>query len=215
MIFFLFFFPPRADANSSSGIRAHPNNGPQGFFGGINSAILRYSGAPASEPAAAPPPTPSNPFQETKLIPLDNPGAPGEPFRGGADVVLNLALGWDDPTEMYTINGASFIPPDTPVLLQILSGAMLATDLLPQGSVYVLPPNKVVEISIPAGVVAGPHPFHLHGVSTSLLYFLAQISLRYSCSTHLMSSEVRGVRSITILILFAGTWSPLERKEIM
>ena len=31
-------------------IRANPNEGTQGFAGGINSAILRYEGAPPTEP---------------------------------------------------------------------------------------------------------------------------------------------------------------------
>lgn len=64
----------------------------------------------------------------------------------------------------FFINGASFVPPTVPVLLQILSGAQSATDLLPSGSVYTLAPNSTVEISMPGGVVGGGHPFHLHGV---------------------------------------------------
>jgi iron transport multicopper oxidase len=51
-----------------------------------------------------------------------------------------------------------------PVLLQILSGAQSATDLLPTGSVFTLPANSVVELSIPGGTPGAPHPFHLHGV---------------------------------------------------
>lgn len=43
-----------------------------------------------------------------------------------------------------------------PVLLQILSGAQSAQDLLPPGVVYTLEPNKVVEVVMPAGVIGGP-----------------------------------------------------------
>jgi hypothetical protein len=57
-----------------------------------------------------------------------------------------------------------FIPPTAPVLLQILSGAHTAADLLPPGSIYTLPPNSVIEISVPGGTPGAPHPFHLHGV---------------------------------------------------
>ncbi|KAF7357251.1 Multicopper oxidase/laccase [Mycena sanguinolenta] len=82
---------------------------------------------------------------------------------GGADVNLNLNITFNFTDFEYEINGASFNPPSVPVLLQILSGAQNAQDLLPPGSVYTLPPNKVIEISIPGGSPAAPHPFHLHG----------------------------------------------------
>ena len=64
------------------------------------------------------------------------------------------------------------MPPDVPVLLQILSGVKKPEELLPQGSIIGLPANKVIEISLPGGTVAGsgPHPFHLHGVSTSATF---------------------------------------------
>lgn len=56
-----------------------------------------------------------------------------------------------------------------PVLLQILSGTTNAQDLLPSGSIYPLPKNSTIQLSLPAGTTAppagGPHPFHLHGVS--------------------------------------------------
>lgn len=50
----------------------------------------------------------------------------------------------------------TFVPPTAPVLLQVLSGAQAAQDLLPSGSVYTLPPNKVIEISIPGGAPGAP-----------------------------------------------------------
>jgi iron transport multicopper oxidase len=70
--------------------------------------------------------------------------------------LLNLNLGFNASALDFTINGVTFVPPSVPVLLQILSGTMAATDLLPSGSVYTLPHNKVVELSIPAGVAGGP-----------------------------------------------------------
>uniref|UniRef100_UPI00403B38C7 Laccase n=1 Tax=synthetic construct TaxID=32630 RepID=UPI00403B38C7 len=143
-------------------IRALPNVGSTNFDGGINSAILRYKGAPNAEPTTTQS-TSSNPLNEANLHPLENPGAPGAPTAGGADVNINLALAFSGTSGKFTINGASFTPPTVPVLLQILSGAQTAQDLLPSGSVYTLPPNKVIEISIPGGAVGGPHPFHLHG----------------------------------------------------
>lgn len=44
------------------GIRANPNKGTPGFDGGLNSAILRYSGAAETDPTTA---------QPTYLIPMN------------------------------------------------------------------------------------------------------------------------------------------------
>ncbi|KAG6828776.1 hypothetical protein H0H92_006800 [Tricholoma furcatifolium] len=138
-------------------LRAQSSSGPTTFDGGLNSAIFRYLGAPIEEPTTNS--SLSNPLVETNLHPLVDPGAPGG--SGPADVQLYLDIAFANAE--FTINGATFVPPTTPVLLQILSGAQLATDLLPAGSVYTLPPNQVIEIIVPGGTVGAPHPFHLHG----------------------------------------------------
>ena len=135
-------------------IRANPNIGITGFANGVNSAILRYAGAPIADPTSQS--TSVNPLKETSLSPLQNPGAPGKPIPGGADVNLNLNIALDTTAFRFTINGASFVPPTVPVLLQILSGAKTAQELLPPGSIYVLPRNKVVEVSIPGGAPGFP-----------------------------------------------------------
>ncbi|KAJ7491421.1 laccase [Mycena galericulata] len=152
------------EANQKVGnywIRANPNTGNPGFTGGINSAILRYIGAPAVEPTTNS--TADNLLLETSLHPLVPSRVPGKPIPGGADINLNLNIVFNTTDLRFQINGASFIPPTAPVLLQILSGAQAATDLLPAGSVYSLPANKVIEVSIPGGSAGAPHPFHLHG----------------------------------------------------
>ncbi|KAJ7912289.1 laccase 2 precursor [Mycena leptocephala] len=143
-------------------IRTVANGGTAGFANGINSAILHYVGAPVQDPST-PLVTSVTPLVETNLHPVGQPPVPGLPVPGGADVNINIAITLDFTTFKFAINGASFIPPTAPVLLQILSGAQTATDLLPPGSVYVLPPNKVIEISVPGGTPGAPHPFHLHG----------------------------------------------------
>nr|BAI66147.1 laccase [Pleurotus salmoneostramineus] len=144
-------------------IRAEPNLGARGFEGGINSAILRYIGAPRNrEPTTTQTPS-TNPLVEANLIPDRHPGAPGVPQVGAADVNLNLAMAFNFAQLEFTINGHPYTSPTSPVLLQIMSGASSATDLLPEGAVYVLPPNKVIELSIPALQIGQPHPFHLHG----------------------------------------------------
>lgn len=69
---------------------------------------------------------------------------------------------------LFEIDGVSFIPPTVPVLLQILSGAQTAQSIMPNGSIIALPPNSVIELNLPGGVVGGGHPFHLHGVRVSI-----------------------------------------------
>ncbi|KAL7283147.1 LOW QUALITY PROTEIN: hypothetical protein ACG7TL_002573 [Trametes sanguinea] len=142
-------------------IRANPMAGTTGFEGGINSAILRYEGAPEQEPTTTPS-TSTKPLKETDLHPLVSMPVPGSPVAGGVDKAINMAFQFDGTN--FFINGATFKPPTTPVLLQILSGAQAASDLLPSGDVYVLPSNATIELSFPATIQAGaPHPFHLHG----------------------------------------------------
>ncbi|KAF9037466.1 laccase [Panaeolus papilionaceus] len=139
-------------------IRANPNNGNRGHDGGLNSAILRYAGAPVQDPTTID--NGGTPMIEGNITPLVSTPAPGIPQPGQADVNINLAIALS--AGRFTVNGASFHPPSLPVLLQIMNGAPAAS-LLPAGSVYVLPPNKVVEISIPGGSPGSPHPIHLHG----------------------------------------------------
>ncbi|KAJ7080204.1 laccase-4 [Mycena belliarum] len=143
-------------------IRTVANSGTSGFDNGINSAILRYVGADEVDPTTNQT-TATAPLVETDLRPLVPSAVPGTAVSGGADVVMNLAITLDTTTFQFSMNGAVFTPPTVPVLLQILSGAQSATDLLPTGSVYTLPPNSVVELSIPGGTPGAPHPFHLHG----------------------------------------------------
>lgn len=150
-------------AVSNYWVRALPNVGTQGFEGGVNSAILRYWGAAVADPTTNSSST--NPMVETNLHPLSNPGAPGVPTVGAADVNINLDIEFVFSTLHFTVNGATFAPPTLPVLLQILSGVHTAQDLLPTGSVYVLPPNKVIELSIPGGSIGSP-------VSDLVIHFL-------------------------------------------
>jgi hypothetical protein len=65
-------------------------------------------------------------------------------------IYQNLTVG------LFQVNNVSFEPPTVPVLLQILSGAQKASDLVPAGSIYGLDPNKSVELTIPGGALGGP-----------------------------------------------------------
>ena len=198
-------------------IRANPNLGSQGFANGINSAILRYAGAPIADPTTNQSTT-VNLLQETSLSPLKNPGAPGKPFPGGADINLNFNITFNVTDLHFEINGAPFIPPTVPVLLQILSGARTPQELLPPGSVYVLPPNKSVEVSIPGGSPGSPVSIVRNSCKAIMLTFCntASYSLAWSefpvskssivnfntvFSKHLMSFEVLEARPTIMLTL--------------
>jgi iron transport multicopper oxidase len=137
-------------------MRTPSNLGPEGFDGGVNSAILRYVGAPETEPTT--PLTESKlPLLETNLHALDNPGAPGKPEVGGVDVAVSLNISITPDNTRFLVNGVSYDPPTIPLLMQILNGARTAQDLIPMGSVYPLARNKVVEVTFTGpGLVAGP-----------------------------------------------------------
>ncbi|TBU29213.1 laccase [Dichomitus squalens] len=144
-------------------IRALPQIGTVSFDGGVNSAILRYDGAAAIEPTTNQTGG-SNPLVEANLVPLDNLAAPGSAVVGGVDWAHSFDFSFNG-TEFF-IDGTPFVSPSVPVLLQILSGAQSASDLLPSGSVFSLPSNSTIELSFPltaTNAPGGPHPFHLHG----------------------------------------------------
>ncbi|OJT14186.1 Laccase [Trametes pubescens] len=143
-------------------VRADPLFGTTGFDGGINSAILRYDTASPTEPTTTQAVS-TKPLKETDLEPLASMPVPGTAVSGGVDKAINFAFSFNGSN--FFINGATFQPPTTPVLLQIMSGAQAASDLLPSGDVYALPSDSTIELSFPATAAAPgtPHPFHLHG----------------------------------------------------
>ncbi|TFK35168.1 laccase [Crucibulum laeve] len=141
-------------------IRAPPTGGsPAGnpnFDPNLTLAILRYKGAPDAEPT-------TQAVNGTKLLdeqmhPIASEN-PGELGSGPADVHITLNISQPNPP-FFDINGISYLSPSVPVLLQLLSGAKKPQDLLPSEQVFILPKNKLIEVTIPG---TGAHPFHLHG----------------------------------------------------
>lgn len=100
----------------------------------------------------------------------------------------------------FFINNASFTPPTVPVLLQILSGAQAAQDLLPSGSVYTLPINKSIELTFPATANApgAPHPFHLHGVGSPYAFPRTRILTIVSPTARLRRGPQRRLHRIQL-----------------
>nr|AUK50750.1 laccase 5B [Peniophora sp. CBMAI 1063] len=141
-------------------IRALPNfDPPTNFTNGLNSAILRYIGAEPLDPRTSDADAARRPLVESHLHPLVPTPPPAE-----VDHTVVLNVGTNKAVTEFVINGHTFSSPDpVPVLLQILSGASRAIDLLPAGSIFTLQRNQTVDIKIPGGVIGGPHPVHLHG----------------------------------------------------
>ncbi|KAK0492822.1 laccase lcc5 [Armillaria luteobubalina] len=139
-------------------IRFNPSVGTQDFTDNINSAILRYNGANETNPADADV-TSTNALDEADLVVLLSDTflfSRATATAGGVDDAINLAVAFGTDLT-FTVNGEEYTPPT------ILSGAEDVSSLLPSGSIYYLPKNSSIELSIPAGVAGGPHPLHLHG----------------------------------------------------
>ncbi|KZT69224.1 multicopper oxidase [Daedalea quercina L-15889] len=130
-------------------------------------AILRYRGAPAEDPRDEPTivPEPKSPLLEQNLraYPTEEAVPPLDPDCEECNLTFNFTL--DIQAGDFLVNGTSYQSPELPVLLQILSGKYTPQQLLPKGSVYTLPRNKTIQVTMPGLVLGGPHPLHLHGHS--------------------------------------------------
>ncbi|KAG2069773.1 laccase [Suillus decipiens] len=162
-------------------VRSLPDTANASFVGGTNSAILRYIGAPQVEPTTVNT-TSTNPLEETNLHALINPAAPGIPEYGAADINLNLQVA--NINGIFFVNNVSFTAPTVPVLMQILSGAQEATDLMPNGSIIILEANKVVELTLSTTGPGGPHPIHLHGHFFSVVQSAGNSTFNYANPVH-------------------------------
>ena len=90
-------------------IRAQPSNINASFANGMNSAILRYAGAPAVDPNTTS--TANNLLSEQSLHPLTNPTPPGAPGVGNADINIEFDVAFNLTDGLFSINGVPFAPP--------------------------------------------------------------------------------------------------------
>ncbi|KAJ7018613.1 laccase [Mycena alexandri] len=131
-------------------IRAFPvggsaSNNPN-FNPNLTLAILRYEGAAEVEPTTVN--VPGAKLDDSLMHPIASEG-PGKLGSGppGFAMVLNISNTINPP--FFDINGISYQSPSLPVLLQLLSGASQPHDFLPSEQVILLPPNTIVDITIP------------------------------------------------------------------
>ncbi|KAF8890405.1 Cupredoxin [Infundibulicybe gibba] len=125
----------------------------------LSRAILRYAGAPAVDPVAPMSLGPVNPnaLLEANLRPFraDTPPSP--------DINITLNLVVTAGKAQWNVNNVSYLPPKTPTLVKILDGANSAADFNVTENTFILPRNKVVQITFPPNDDDEAHPFHLHG----------------------------------------------------
>ncbi|KAG6918644.1 laccase, multicopper oxidase, benzenediol:oxygen oxidorectuctase [Tephrocybe rancida] len=138
----------------------------------LSLAILRYKDAPTVEPVTVD--VPGKKLFEGDMHPIASEG-PGKLGSGPADIAITLNIAQPNPP-FFDINGISYISPTLPVLLQLLSGAKDPLDLLPSEQVFLLPANKLIEISIPG---TGAHPFHLHGHAFDIVRTANAVDLNF------------------------------------
>ncbi|KAG8701182.1 hypothetical protein FRC08_004237 [Ceratobasidium sp. 394] len=124
-------------------------------------AILRYKGAPASDPTTSQ--TSGTTLDISNLKPIESPGAPGG--SAPADVVIDLSYGGVSGGKTgWQVNGSQYKSPSLPTLLKILSNnASTSSDFAASENTIILPFNKVVELHIHGSSQGFFHPWHLHG----------------------------------------------------
>ncbi|KAH6897935.1 laccase 10 [Coprinopsis sp. MPI-PUGE-AT-0042] len=144
-------------------IRAIPNFGRNNLTdfseGGINSAILRYAGAPSADPKTRAPKK-AIVLQEANLRSL-LPAPPGLSGPAKENILFNINL--NAAGTGFLMNGVGWSNPDSPAMVKIMSGASLLQRSFPKVLIGHCPGNTIVEVSIPGFEIGGLHPFHLHG----------------------------------------------------
>ncbi|GJJ10707.1 hypothetical protein Clacol_004934 [Clathrus columnatus] len=128
------------------------------FNGSDTFAVLHYAGASSGEPTSSQVFS-SGPvaFNESQLVPLINPGAPGG--SSPPDQVFNFTFGTNTSNgDVWLINGIQYQSPSVPTLLNILTHAN-ATFGTNEHTLTLLP-NAIIEVSF---IGTAGHAFHLHG----------------------------------------------------
>ncbi|KAF7356197.1 Laccase 2 [Mycena venus] len=130
--------------------------------------ILRYEGADIAEPTGPmtlgpvdPNRIPLNEWELVPLVPIPAPPADVElTFVTSMTPNASSPSGFDSK---WNINNVSYVSPEVPTLLKILEGANSDADFNKTENTFVLPANKVIQVTFPPSTEDELHPFHLHG----------------------------------------------------
>jgi len=127
----------------------------------LSRGILRYAGADEAEPTAPMTPGPADgQLVEADLVPL----VTEVPNAGkAADINMTFVLEVTTGKAIWNVNNVSYVPPTTPTLVKVLDGASESGDFNATENTFVLPRNKVVDITFPENTDDDAHPIHLHG----------------------------------------------------
>ncbi|KIJ32230.1 multicopper oxidase, partial [Sphaerobolus stellatus SS14] len=128
-------------------------------------AILRYAGAPNSEP------TSTHSKRKNGGDDGSGSGSSGGGSGGGGSGPADRTIDLDftkstdaSGSVEWTINGIKYIPPDLPTLLNIIANNFtVESDFTTSEHTFVLNRNDVIELAIHGSLNGITHPFHLHG----------------------------------------------------
>ena len=136
-------------------IRAIPD--PSEPMNATTTAILRYTGAPNVDPQTVN--VTNNYLNETLLRSLSEP--PPRILEPNPDVRINVVMAKNEDNYNFMINGVQYTSPSVPVLLQIMNGA-LSWEIDPVQSIYLLPRDKLVEVTFHVDDTSGRPVSLLH-----------------------------------------------------
>ncbi|KAK7024884.1 laccase 2 [Favolaschia claudopus] len=134
----------------------------------LGRGILHYEGAPDAEPTTPMTLGPDeadrillNEWELSPLVPIPAPPADIE-LSFFTSMTPNATSPSGFNTE-WNINNISYVSPLVPTLVKIIDGANSEDDFGTKENTFVLPANKVIQITFPPSDEDELHPFHLHG----------------------------------------------------
>lgn len=136
---------------------ANPN-----FNISFSRGILRYAGAAEEDPTEPMTTTLVEPeLVEADLVPLVNEFP--KPNQA-ADINITLTLVVTTGKAQWNVNNVSYLSPVVPTLVKVLAGkGDEPADFNITENTFILPRNKVVDVTFPPNDDDDAHPIHLHG----------------------------------------------------
>jgi iron transport multicopper oxidase len=171
---------PIIDGLSSSDAAAYGT-----FTNGINSAILRYSGASSSDPTT-PLVASKNSLVESKLVPYVKMASPGptdsQATESSSFHRYDLDFTLDYSSFKYVFNSTVHTLPSVPVLEQLLSAGSSIAGLVPVDQYIAIPANATVQLTLHGGDSGQDthHSIHLHGHTFSVVRSTGQSSYNWA-----------------------------------